>query len=318
MAKGPPPILWILIAGCLAYGGWYGYRQGWFAAVPKVNLPNPLPQDSRPAESTVAVPPLDTSLPNPAILQMDGSVTMVKLMVGLKVAYSQTYPNQAITYGVPDGRPNGTNKGLQALAAGRTQVAAASRTLKPEEIQAGLVATPIAKDALAVVVGVSNPYKGGLTMAQLAGIFQGQITNWSQVGGPSQPIRVLNRAKASGTHDLFRDLVIPGGNFAPDGANFVTFAQDVTTPILRALGTNGISYTTVAQAVNQQTVRIVPIEGQSPTDTAAIQQGRYPLSRNLFLVVSQKTSPAVKQFIDLALSPQGQQIAARSEFIPLK
>ncbi len=46
-----------------------------------------------------------------------------------------------------------------------------------------------------------------------------------------------------------------------NSANFITYKRDVTTPILRELKTNGISYTTVAQAKNQTTVRIVPING---------------------------------------------------------
>jgi phosphate transport system substrate-binding protein len=73
----------------------------------------------------------------------------------------------------------------------------------------------------------------------------------------------------------------------------------------------------VAQAINQKTVRLIPIQNVSPADVASVRDGRYPLSRVVYLVVRKKTSPAVKQFIDLVLSDQGQQTAERLGFLPL-
>ncbi|MEN9204463.1 MAG: PstS family phosphate ABC transporter substrate-binding protein [Thermostichales cyanobacterium BF4_bins_65] len=334
---GPPPIVYILLLAGLGGGGYYAYRQGWIpglgsqaqapvvdslqqppapiAVAPAPGINNP----GAPAAPPTALIPADIEFtaPNPAVLQLDGSVTMVKFVQGVRALYNQQFPNLPATYGIPDGKPRGSNRGLQGLLDGSVHIAATSRPLNTQEIQAGIRAIPVARDALAVVVGINNPFKGGLTMAELAGIFQGRITNWSQVGGPNVPIKVINRSRDSGTHDLFKSLVLLGQDFAPDSSNFTTFPQDVTTPILRALGTDGISYTTVAQAANQQTIRIVPIDGISPTDVAAVRAGRYPISRQVFLAVPRRTSPAAKAFIDLALSPQGQEIAGRSDFLPL-
>lgn len=281
------------------------------------------PDPSAPTPSVV--PPaagnsvsLDTSLPDPSVLAIDGSVTMVSLMKRLQLAYAQVNPGLPTTYGVPDGRPNGTNAGLQNLANGTVAMAASSRPLTATEVQAGVVGVPIARDALAIVVGRDNPYTGGLTLDQLKRIYQGQITNWSEVGGPNAPIKVVNRASDSGTQSFFKDVVLLGGNFAPDGPNFITLPRDETTPMLRALGNNGIGYSTVQQVVNQQTVRIVPIDGVQPTDAATVRSGTYPISRIIFLATRRQTSPAVKQFIDMALSSPGQQIVQQTGFLPLQ
>ena len=326
--SGPPPIVYILLIAILGGGGWYAHRSGllssWLSrtsrsptAQPQAPAAPNLPQAQAPNPPASSVN-LDTSLPNPAVLQMDGSVTMVRIVLALKSGYSQRNPSIPITYGIPDGKPNGSNAGLKALMEGRIQLAASSRPLNATEVQAGLQAIPVAKDALAVAVGVNNPYKGGLTLQQLADIFQGRITNWSQVGGPDRRIRVLNRAPQSGTYSVFQELVLLGSPFAPDNPPYFTTAtQDVTTPLLRALGEDGITYSTVDQVQNQQTVRMVPIDGQMPT-REAIQSGRYPLARNVFLVVPRKTSPVVADFINYALSDQGQQIIGRTEFIPLR
>jgi len=278
---------------------------------------NPIGKLSLLEEANQIVSNLDTSLPNPNVLAIDGSVTMVKLIKILENAYEQKYPTIPVTYGVPEGMPNGSNQGIKNLLTDRVQIAAMSRPLKPEEAQENLKLIPIAKDALAIVVGINNPYKGGLKLNQLKDIYQGKITNWLEVGGDDLPIKVINRSPKSGSYDLFQDFVLLGESFAPDTDNFITYKRDVTTPILRELKTNGISYTTVAQAKNQTTVRIVPINGISPTQ-ATINNNSYPLSRRVFLAVPNQTSLAVKNFLEFALSNQGQQFVQQVDFIPLK
>lgn len=279
------------------------------------NNPNTPNSPTTPVSAATAV--LVTSQPNPNVLNMDGSVTMVALVKQLQRAYSQVNLNLPTTYGVPDGRPNGTNKGLSGLSNGTVAIAASSRPLKAQEIQSGLVGVPVARDALAVVVGIDNPYKGDLSLEQLRGIFQGKITNWSQVGGANQPIKVINRAADSGTQTFFRDAVLLGSDFAPDSQNFITLPRDETTSMLRALGNNGIGYSTVQQVANQRTVRMVAINGVLPTDISATRSGVYPISRVVLLVTKKETSPAAREFIDLALSPTGQQIVQQVGFIPL-
>lgn len=304
-------VLTLLITGGLALGGLWYFRG---SLLSRQSIDN---NSTKIAESS-SISSLDTSLPNPSVLTIDGSVTMVAAIKQLQIGFSLLNPSLPTTYGLPDGKPNGTNVGIQNLINGKVLMAASSRRLNPNEIQAGLVGIPIAKDALAVAVGINNPYKGGLTLEQLKGIFQGQITNWSQVGGPNAPIKVINRSSNSGTYSFFQDVVLLGQPFAQASANFITQQQDETTPLLRALGNDGITYSAVSQIENQQTVRIVPIDSISPTDKTAIQNGKYPISRVVYLAAPKKTSPAVKQFIDYALSSQGQQVIKRTGFIPIQ
>ncbi|MBW4518095.1 MAG: phosphate ABC transporter substrate-binding protein [Timaviella obliquedivisa GSE-PSE-MK23-08B] len=275
-------------------------------------------QSTTPPNPDLSLSQIETSQPNPQVLTIDGSVTLVALIKQFQIAYSQVNPAIPTTYGVPDGKPNGSNQGIQNLLKNEVVMAVSSRPIGGSELQAGLQAVPFARDAIAIVVGINNPFQGSLTLAQIKQIYQGQITNWSQVGGSDLPIKVINRPPASGTGSFFKDVVLLGEAFAPDSPNFVTLPRDETTPMLQALENNGIGYTTVAQAVNQQTVRLISIEGVSPADETAIKAGSYPLSRVVYLVVPQKTSQAVKQFIDLVLSAQGQQTVQRVGFLPLK
>lgn len=268
-------------------------------------------------QTSTQIPSLDVSLPNPQVLTMDGSVTMVAIIKKLQQAYALVNPAIPSVYGVPDGKPNGTNAGIQNLLNDKVVLAASSRPLNASEIQAGLVGIPIARDALAIAVGKNNPYQGGLTMEQLKGIFQGKITNWSEVGGPNAPIKVINRSPDSGTHTFFQEVVLLGESFGANNANFTTAPKDETTPLLRALGDNGITYSTVSQIENQTTVRVVPINGIVPTNRNTIKDGSYPISRPVYLVVKPKVSPITKEFIDFSRSPQGQKVVEDAGFIPL-
>ncbi|MFS8908883.1 phosphate ABC transporter substrate-binding protein, partial [Synechococcus sp. OH2] len=115
-SSGPPPIVYILLLAILGGGGWYAYRSGLFdsflnrgnvpsvpsqipAAQPQAPTAPNLPQAQAPNLPAGPVK-LDTSLPNPAVLQMDGSVTMVRLVLALKSGYSQRNPGIPLTYGI--------------------------------------------------------------------------------------------------------------------------------------------------------------------------------------------------------------------------
>ena len=318
-------LLSLLVTAGIAGGGyWFFKSQGNPATVgltPSSTAsasPNLSPQSTSnpPTSSSLN---LDTSLPNPNVLEMDGSTTMVAIVKELRNAYSQSNPTIPTTYGVPDGKPGGSSQGLKNLINGTVTIAASSRPLKADEAQAGLQLVPIAKDAIGIVIGINNSFKGNLTKDQVRDIYQGKITNWSQVGSSnSSPIKVINRAVTSGTREAFKDIVLLGQDFAPDSANFITWKQDETTAILRDLGDNGISYATVSQLEKQEMVRIIAIDGVNATDIVAVKAGKYPISRSLFLAVKKSTSPVAKQFIEFALSPQGQQIVQKLGFIPVQ
>ena len=275
----------------------------------------------------ISVASVDTSLPNPQVLTMDGSVTMVKMIKLLRNGYIQVNPNMPTTYGfAPNGqpqdgddvRPTGSGSGLKNLINGRVLMAATSRPLKPDEAKAGIKAIAIARDAIAVVVGKDNPFQGSLTKNQLRDIYTAKITNWSEVGGANLPIKVFNRSPDSGTQGFFKDDVLLDAKFAPEGANFKTWERDETTAVLRVLGNDGIYYTTISQAEKQPTIRVVPIDGINPENREAILNRTYPLVRFVYLAIPKQTSPTAKQFIEFALSTEGQSIVEQAEFIRLK
>jgi phosphate transport system substrate-binding protein len=157
---------------------------------------------------------------------------------------------------------------------------------------------PVAQDRIAIVVGIDNPFRRGLSKTQLVQIFRGEITNWATFGGADRPIRVLNRPTISGTYGAFRTIVLGGNNFGTT-PNITSLIRDATTPMLQKLGVDGIGYATFGQVVDQRTVRVLAIDGSTPEANA------YPFQRPLFYAYREPPDPAVKAFLGLALSAEG-------------
>jgi phosphate transport system substrate-binding protein len=238
--------------------------------------------------------PRQASVPAGTTVSIDGSTSMVLINEALKTSFLNTHPGTVVNTAA-----TGSDNGIQALLAGRVNLAAISRPLTAAEQSQGLEAVPVAHDRIAIVVGTSNPFRRSLSSSQLQQIFRGEISNWSSIGGPDRPIRVLNRPSVSGTNQAFRELVLGGADFGKT-PNITTLERDATTPLLRLLGSDGISYATFEQVADQQTARVVAIDGSMPDADS------YPFQRSLFYVYRKPIDPAVNAFLGFALSADGQ------------
>lgn len=247
--------------------------------------------------------PFPETVARGTIINIDGSTSMVQINQALKISFQQAFPGTIVITS-----SQGSDKGINNLIAGNIDIAAISRPLTPSEKQKGLVAVPISQDAIAIVVGINNPFRRGLNKNQIREIFQGNITNWSQVNGENATIRVINRPKISGTRQIFAELVLNGGKFG-NMVNFTTMERDATTPILRALGTDGISYATYAQVASQRTIRTVAIDGLTP------EAPNYPYQRTLYYAYKDPANPAVKAFLGYVTAPQTKPIIDEAKLI---
>ena len=295
--RGLPPIVFILIGLAALWGlqSQFPKLLGWRPSLPTVSGLNPrLPEGIGAAKNFAATFPPQQSVPAGTTVTIDGSTSMVLINEALKTSFPSTYPGTVVNTAA-----TGSDNGLQALLGGSVNLAASSRPLTAAEQSQGLEAVTVARDRIAIVVGTSNPFRRSLSRSQLQQIFRGEIRNWSTFGGPDRPIRVLNRPSVSGTHKAFRELVLGGADFGKS-PNITSLDRDATTPLLRLLGSDGISYATYAQVADQQTVRVVAVDGSMPDAES------YPFQRPLFYVFRKPINPAVKAFLGFALSADGQ------------
>jgi phosphate transport system substrate-binding protein len=301
--KGLPPIVFILMGLAALWGlqSHWAKLLGWRPSLPTVSGVNSmLPGGSGAGGNFAAQFPRQQSVPAGTTISIDGSTSMVQINQALKSAFLQAYPGTVVNTSA-----TGSDNGLEALQGGSVTVAALSRPLTAEEQQRGLVAVPVAQDRIAIVVGIDNPFRRGLSSSQLVQVFRGEITNWATFGGADRTIRVLNRPSVSGTHQAFQSIVLGGKNFGAT-PNIKTLVRDATTPMLQQLGVDGIGYATYDQVADQRTVRVLAIDGSTPEADA------YPFQRPLFYAYRQPADPAVKAFLGLALSEEGKTRIATS------
>ncbi len=251
-----------------------------------------------------------------AALSVKGSDTMVILAQRWAEGYMQRHEGAVVQ--VSGG---GSGTGIASLLGGTADIANASRPMSDRERttlaaerHAEAVEHRVALDALAVYVHGDNPI-ASLTLAQLASVFRGQITNWSELGGADRPIVLYSRENNSGTYAYFKEHVL-------DGADFAATAQTLpgTAAVINAVSRDagGIGYGGIGYSTG---VRAVPIAGDDGAPIAPSMEnatsGRYPLSRFLFMYTAGAPTGTAADFIAFVGSAEGQQLVEEAGFYPL-
>ncbi len=256
-------------------------------------------------------------------IQIKGSDTMVNLAQAWAGGFMEKNAGDfiAVTGG-------GSGTGLSSLISGSCDIAMRSRNIKDKEIalakQKGISPNEIkaALDGLAVVVNPGNPIDR-LTLAQLADIFTGRAANWKEFGGRDEKIVLLSREVNSGTHVYFKEHVLrkggPNGKeeFA-SGALMLSSSQAIADEIAgnsAAIGYYGMGYVSKKQKP-LAVAKDKESEYAAPTIENVIN-GKYPISRPLFLYTNGVPEGLAKKFIDFTLSQEGQEIVLKTDFVPI-
>ena len=241
---------------------------------------------------------LPSSVPSGTTLQIDGSTSMDSLNQSLKQRFEQQYPGTKVNINTV-----GSAAGLQALLDGKADLAAIGRPLTDPEKAQGLVAVPVARDKIAIVVGANRSLSKGLDINQFAKIFRGEIKNWSDVGGAAGPIRLVDRPVMNDTRQAFRNY--PAFKNAPfeTGATADKLNDESPAAVIQKLGKDGISYLPAHQVQGQVGVKAVAMHGVAPTNS------KYPFSQALFYVYRATNPPstAVQAFLGYAAAKPGQE-----------
>jgi phosphate transport system substrate-binding protein len=251
------------------------------------------------AQSSTEVPAtfsLPESLPADAKLQIDGSSSMSAINQSLVQRFEQKFPGAKVAT-----EAKGTDAALSALDQGTLDIAAIGRPLKPEEKAKGLVVVPVSREKIAIVVGKDNPFQGNITFDQFAKIFRGEITDWSELGGASGPIRFVDRPATSDTRQAFQNYPVFQQAAFETGASATTLSEDSTDGMVAELGKDGIGYAIASQAINRPDVRVISMHQTLPDDP------RYPFSQPRDYVYKGSPNPAVQAFLAFATSPEGKE-----------
>ncbi|MDH4139819.1 MAG: phosphate ABC transporter substrate-binding protein [Coriobacteriia bacterium] len=205
----------------------------------------------------------------------------------------------------------GSSAGIESVSRGSSDIGTSSRDLKPQEEELGLYDTAIAVDAIAVVVNPDNPVDA-LTSDEVRSVFAGEVSNWSEVGGPDWEIGLVNRDEASGTREAFYRIVMGGVSFDRSAAVLPGTGQ-VRSVVANA--ESAIGYVSLGFVTSE--VKVIRVDGVMPTPET-VRNGRYPLQRKLHFFTVGEPEGLAKEYVDFVLSEAVQEgIVRDAGFLPI-
>ena len=235
----------------------------------------------------------------------DGSTSMEKVIGALSEAFMEANSKVTVTY-----NPTGSGTGIQAVQEGRCDIGLSSRGLKDEEKASGLKETILAYDGIAVIVNPANPVED-LTLAQIADIYTGKITNWSELGGSDSEIVLIGREAGSGTRSGFEEIV--------EVKDLCQYRQELssTGDVIATVAQNpgAIGYASLASV--KDTVKAVKVGSVTPSEET-VKDGSYAIQRPFVLVTKEGValSETAQAFFDYAVSKDSNPVVVAAGVVP--
>ncbi|HJJ75743.1 MAG TPA: phosphate ABC transporter substrate-binding protein, partial [Methanocorpusculum sp.] len=204
----------------------------------------------------------------------------------------------------------GSGVGATSVIGGTSDIGMLSRDLKASEKDGNnLKEFIVGKDGIALVGHPSNTVSD-LSLEQVKAIYQGEITNWKEVGGADLKIVLIGRDSSSGTREFFTEFVLDKEDAAKDMQELNSngaVAQAVSiTP--GAIGYVSLEYV-------DDSLKAFSIGGVAPTVENVIS-GVYEINRPLLMVTNGEPEGLAADYLAFILSEEGQQILKDSGFIP--
>ena len=251
------------------------------------------------ADATPETFTVPEQLSEEATIKIAASNSIESINQSLKESFIAKYPQAEVDLEIKS-----SEKALEALSKGKVDLVGIGRDLTAAEQQQGLVAVPISREKIAIVVSPDNHYHGSLTISQFAQIFRGEITDWSELNGTPGEISLVDLPDSNDTRQAFTSYpVFQEGEFTT-GDNATKLHSYDIDKIISRLGSNGIGYAVANDVIDRDDVKILSMYETRPDDL------RYPFSQPFYLVYRGTPSETSEAFLGFATAEGGEQAIA--------
>jgi phosphate transport system substrate-binding protein len=233
-------------------------------------------------------------------IQMDGSIKVQTLAEALGDAFTELYPDVTITV-----QGSGSKAGMEAVGKGKVDIGLASRDVKGFEFEEfpRLVVHTIAFDSIAIITSPDITLNS-LTIEQTKDIFAGDITNFSEVGGPDAQITVVSAQEGSPSRVAFQNLVMGYGEIEK-AITKTTLIKDSDLEVRSAVASATAAIGYLAIGFLDENTNQVPIEDVYPS-IDNVHNGTYLIVRPLNMVTLGPPEGLIKVYLDWVKSEAGQ------------
>lgn len=285
---------------------------------------------STPAEAPVQVPTQTPVTRLSGSIVIDGSSTVYPITEVIAEEFSKKNPDVKVTVGI-----SGTGGGFKRFTLGETDINDSSRPITDKERAAAKennvrwVEIPIALEGLSIVVHRDNNLfpNDCISIEELREIWKpdSTIKKWSDLNPayPAQEIRLYGAGPDSGTFDYFTEHVV--GKARASRTDYIPSEDD--NVLVQGVSTDrySLGYIPLAYAEHaQDRLKILKVSKEKNgecifPDSKSIIQGKYPLSRPLFIHVNYdkiQSRQELKEFVLFYLS-NAKSAAEKVGYIPL-
>lgn len=200
-----------------------------------------------------------------------------------------------------------TVRGYKAIVDGDTDILfcaspSAEQKKYAEEQGVELVYVPIGLEAFVFFVNENNPIND-LTVDQIRGIYSGEYTNWSELGGANRIINPVTRLEGSGSQTAFE-------SFMGDRKIAKKSPLSVTGASI------GFSFRYYMDGiVGNEAVKMISLNGVYP-NSENIQNGKYPIVARFYAIYrSDNKNKNIPLLIDWLLSEEGQTVIEQCGYV---
>ena len=239
-------------------------------------------------------------------ITVSGSTSVEPVGVALGDEFMALNPDVTFTYeGI------GSSGGVKNANDGTTMIGTASRNIKDSEKEFGMTEQVLAYDGIAVIVNPANEVSD-LTLEQVQGIYLGEITNWSEVGGADAEIAVVSREDGSGTRGAFEELV----EFE-DMLTASAIIKEGNGNVQATVAGNELAIGYVSFTYLDDTVKGLAIDGVLPS-VEAVLDTTYAVSRPFNIVYHEENlTDAAKAWLEWITTDEAKEIISEKGAIPL-
>ena len=236
----------------------------------------------------------------------NGSTSMEDVMGSLIEGFKEVQSGVTVNY-----TGSGSGAGITGAQDGTCDIGLASRDLKEDET--GVKQITLAKDGIAIIVNPQNPV-ADLSLEQIAKLFTGEITNWSEVGGNDAEVVPIGRESGSGTRDGFESITETEDLCKYQ--NELTSTGEVIANV--ASNPNAIGYASLSAVEGDETVKAITVGGVAASEETVLD-GSYAIQRNFNFIINEsgELSDAAQAFVEWATSTEASDLIAGAGAVPV-
>lgn len=257
------------------------------------------------------------------VLKIKGSDTEVNISVLLAEAYFLQHSHTPISIS-----GGGSGLGIASLMNGLADIANSSRPMNSEEEDLfkekniDIIPYVFAYDALAII---AHPSVSGdsLSIEEIKQIFNGNITDWQQLGLKKMPLTIYGRQNNSGTNAYLKKKL---------GIEFSLHTKEMNgnAQIIEAVKVDkgGIGYVGAGYVLKNgkqadTSIKILKVytpasKAFSPLDYDAVMSQQYYFQRPLFQYILKSSYEKAKPILEFERSEIGQKIIVSNGYFPIK